>query len=91
MIIPSQIMESLVPIAAGIIVSLINKYIINGERFNICGSPASPEEADSESESDDTTKTELTDSVSRTSAITTASLPVHPVHTIPHHVYYYTH
>ena len=84
---PPQVIESFVPITAGIIVSLINKYIINGA----CCEPAPPEEIDSESESDDTTKTELTDSVSRTSAITTASLPVHPVHTIPHHVYYYTH
>ena len=81
--IPPQITESFVPITAGIIVSLINKYIINGA----CCEPAEPEEADTESESDDTN---LTDSVSRTSAITTASLPSHPIHT-PHHVYYYTH
>ena len=79
---PPQIVESFVPITAGIIVSLIHKYIINGA----CCEPASPEEVDSESDSDDTTKTELTDSVSRTSAITTASLPAHPIHTIPHHV-----
>ncbi len=83
---PSQITESFVPITAGIIVSLINKYIINGT----CCESAEPEEVDTESESDDTTKTNLTDSVSRTSAITTASLPSHPIHT-PHHVYYYTH
>ena len=84
---PPQVFESFVPISAGIIVSLINKYIINGA----CCEPAPPEVIDSESDSDDTTKTELTDSVSRTSAITTASLPVHPIHTIPHHVYYYVH
>ena len=66
--------------------SLINKYIING----VCCEPAAPEEVDTESESNDTTKTELTDSASRTSAITTASLPTHPIHT-PHHVYYYVH
>jgi hypothetical protein len=84
---PPQVYESFVPITAGIIVSLINKYIINGA----CCEPTPPEEIDFESESDDTIKTEMTDSVSRTSAITTASLPVHPVHTIPHHVYYYTH
>ena len=83
MIIPSQITESFVPITAGIIVSLTNKYIINGA----CCEPAEPEEIDTESESADTN---LTDSVSRTSAITTASLPSHPIHT-PHHVYYYTH
>ena len=80
---PSQITESIVPITAGIIVSLINKYIINGT----CCESVEPEEVDTESESDDT---KMTDSVSRTSAITTASLPTHPIHT-PHHVYYYTH
>ena len=83
---PPQIVESFVPITAGIVVSLINKYIINGA----CFEPAEPEEVDTESESDDASKTELTDSVSRTSAITSASLPSHPIHT-PHHVYYYTH
>ena len=80
---PPQIVESFVPITAGIIVSLINKYIINGA----CCVPAPPVEIESESESDDT---KMTDSVSRTSAITTASLPTHP-NNIPHHVYYYTH
>ena len=84
---PPQIFESFVTITAEIIVSLINKYVINGA----CCEPAQPEVVDSESESDDTTKTELTDSASRTSAITTASLLVHPIHTVPHHVYYYTH
>ena len=80
---PSQITESFVPITAGIIVSLINKYIIN----SACCEAYVPQEVDSESESDDTKQT---DSVSRTSAITTASLPTHPIHT-PHHVIYYTH
>ncbi len=80
---PSQITESFVPITAGIIVSLINKYIINGA----CCETYKPQEVDSENDSDETN---LTDSVSRTSAITTASLPTHPIHT-PHHVYYYTH
>ena len=80
---PSQITESIVPITAGIIVSLINKYIIN----SACCESYVPQEVDSESDSDDT---KMTDSVSRTSAITTASLPAHPIHT-PHHVYYYTH
>ena len=80
---PSQITESFVPITAGIIVSLINKYIIN----SACCEAYTPQEVDSESDSDDTKQT---DSVSRTSAITTASLPTHPIHT-PHHVYYYTH
>ncbi len=83
MITTSQITEKFVPITAGIVVNLINKYIING----VCCEPVVPEEVDTDSESDDTN---LTDSVSRTSAITTASLPSHPIHT-PHHVFYYTH
>ena len=80
---PSQITESFVPITAGIIVSFINNYIIN----SACCEAYTPQEVDTESESDETN---LADSVSRTSAITTASLPSHPIHT-PHHVYYYTH
>ncbi len=80
---PPQITESFVPITAGIIVSLINKYIINSP----CCEVYSPQEVDSESDSDDTN---LTDSVSRTSAITTASLPTDTIHT-RHHVRYYTH
>ena len=80
---PSQITESFVPITAGIIVSLINKYFIN----SACCEAYKPQEVDTESDSDDN---KMTDSVSRTSAITTASLDAHPVHT-PHHVYYYTH
>ena len=71
--IPSQIVDSFVPITAGIIVSLINKYIINSG----CCEAYSPQDVDTESESEDT---DLTDSVSRTSAITTASLPSHPIH-----------
>ena len=80
---PSQITESFVPITAGIIFSLINKYFIN----SACCEAYTAQDVDTESDSDDT---KMTDSVSRTSAITTASLPTHPIHT-PHHVYYYNH
>ena len=84
---PPQITESFVPITAGIIVSLINKYIINGS----CCEYVEPEEVDTESEdSADTAKTNLTDNVSRTSAITTASLPSHPIHASTHHYYVHT-
>ena len=48
---PSQITESFVPITAGIIISLLNKYLINGT----CCESVEPEEVDTESESDDTT------------------------------------
>ena len=73
---PSQITELIVPITAGIIVRLINKYIIN----TTCCEVYTPQEVDTESDGDETN---LTDSVSRTSAITTASLPSHAIHT-PH-------
>ena len=76
---PSQITESFVPITAGIIVSLINKYFIN----SACCEAYTPQEVDSDSESDET---KMTDSVSRTSAITSASLPSHPIHA-SHHFY----
>ena len=85
MIIPSQIMDSFGPITAGIIVSLINKYILNNEKLNTCCKTVEPEELDSESESNDTTKTELSDSLSRASALTATILPSHPIH---YHHYY---
>ena len=83
--IPQQIMDSIGPITAGIIVSLINKFVLNHPKFDSCCKPA-PEEIDSESEDTvDTTKTELSDSLSRTSAITATTLPSHPIHM--HHYY----
>ena len=78
---PSQITESFVPITAGIIVSLINKYFIN----SACCEAYAAQEVDTDSDSDDIRQT---DSVSRTSAITTASLPAHPIHATHH---YYVH
>ncbi len=48
-----------------------------------------PEELDSES--DDTTRTKLSDTLSKASGATSATLPIpHPVHTA-HHIYYYSH
>ena len=85
MIIPSQITDSFVPIAAGIIVSLVNKYILNNSRLDACCQAETEEEADSES--DDTTKIEMSDALSRASAITTSTLtPPHPIHY--HHIHY---
>ncbi len=49
---PPQITESFVPTTPGTILSLIYKYLINGT----CCESVKPEEVDSESESDDTTK-----------------------------------
>ncbi len=83
---PPQITTTFVPITAGIIVSLINKYTINGTWYE----SVKQDEVDSESESEDTTKTEINDSLRRISAITATTLPSHPIHS-PHHVYYYMH
>ena len=56
--------------------SLIHKSIINGT----CCESAKPEDVDSECESDDTTQTQMRDSLSRTSVMTATSLPTHPIH-----------
>ena len=85
MIIPQQITDSIGPLTAGLIISLINKYILNNPKFDTCCNPAEPEEVDSESESNDTTKTEMSDSLSRSSALTATTLPSHPIHM--HHYY----
>ena len=78
MIIPSQITDSFVPIAAGIVVSLVNKYILNNPNVDACCRPATEEEPDCESE--DTSKTEMSDALSRASAITTSTLtPPRPI------------
>ena len=78
MIIPSQITDSFVPIAAGIVVSLVSKYILNKPRIDACCRPATEEEPDCEGE--DTSKTEMSDAFSRASAITTSTLtPPHPI------------
>ena len=84
MIIPSQITDSFVPIAAGIVVSLVNKYILNNPSIGHCCHPETEEEDD---ESETSNKTEMSDALSRASAITTSTLtPPHPIHY--HHTHY---
>ena len=88
--IPTQLTDSIVPICAGLFVSLVNKYILSNPRLDTCCTTVQPEEADSESDSNETIKTELSDTLSKTSATTTATLPLaHPVHA--HHIYYVHH
>ena len=88
--IPTQLTDSIVPICAGLFVSLVNKYILSNPRLDTCCTTVQPEEADSESDSNETIKTELSDALSKTSATTTATLPLaHPVHA--HHIYYVHH
>ena len=88
--IPTQLTDSIVPICAGSFVSPVNKYILSNPRLDTCCTTVQPEEADSESDSNETIKTELSDTLSKTSATTTATLPLaHPVHA--HHIYYVHH
>ncbi len=88
--IPSQLTDSIVPICAGLFVSLVNKYILSNPKLDTCCTTVQPEEPDSESDSHESTKTELSDTLSKTSATTTASLPLaHPIHA--HHMYYVHH
>ena len=68
MIIPSAIIDSFVPIAAGIVVSLVSKYIMSEPSVEHCRRPEA-EEADDESEPSN--KTEMSDALSRASASTT--------------------
>ncbi len=82
---PQQILHSFLPITSGIIVSLINKYIISSPKFDTCCKPE-PEEVDSESdETIDSTTKEMSNSLGRTSAITATTSPSHPIHM--HHFY----
>ena len=88
--IPTQLTDSIVPICAGLFVSLVNKYILSNPRLDTCCTTVRPEEADSESDSNESAKTELSDTLSKTSATTTATLPLaHPIHA--HHIYYVHH
>ena len=88
--IPLQLTDSIVPICAGLFVSLVNKYILSHPRLDTCCTTVQPEETDDESDSHESTKTELSDALSKTSATTTATLPLaHPIHA--HHIYYVHH
>jgi len=88
--IPSQLTDSFVPICAGLFVSLVNRFILSNPRLDSCCATVEPEELDSESDSNETIKTEMSDTLSKASAMTTATLPIpHPIHA--HHIYYVHH
>ncbi len=81
--IPQQVNASFVPMCAGLFVSFVDRYIITNPKFDACCTTAEPEEFDWES--DDTKKTELTDTFSKASGATTATLPMpHPIYTAHH-------
>ena len=80
----------IVPICAGLFVSLVNKYTLSNPRLDTCCTTVEPEEPDSESDSNETTKTEMSDTLSKTSATTTATLPApHLIHA--NHICYVHH
>ena len=54
--IPTQLTDSIVPICAGLFVSLANKYVLSNPRLDMCCTTTHTEEADSESDSTASTK-----------------------------------
>ncbi len=83
--IPQHVADSFVPTRVGLFVSLVNKYILSNPKLDACLEPE-----DFDGDSDDTTKTEVSDTVSQAFGTTTATLSIpHPVY-IAHHIYHYT-
>ena len=76
---PPQITDSFVSVCAGLFVSLVNKYILNNPKLDSwCSTVESP---DVDIESDDSVESKLSETLSKASGTTTATLPVpHPVH-----------
>ena len=88
---PQLITDSFVPVCAGLFVSLVNKYIQSNPKLDACCTTVEPEELDNENDSNETTKTEMSDTLGKAPGTTTATLPIsHRIHTT-HHIYYYTH
>jgi hypothetical protein len=89
MIIPTILIESIVPLTAGLVISLFNKYIINrlpDPPSNSCCEPEI-EIIDEDDSSIDSTKTEKSDT-SKNSSLSVATMQPHQVHTVHH---YYVH
>jgi len=75
--------EFVVPVVAGIVVSLINKYLLNNHAVETCCAPET-EEAEHASNASD--KSDMSEALSRASALTSSTLtPPRPVH------YHHTH
>ena len=75
--------EYVVPVVAGIVVSLINKYILNNLALETC---CEPETEEAEHASNVSDRRDVSEALSRASAITGSTLtPPHPVH------YHHTH
>jgi len=54
--IPQQVGDSLVPIRAGLLVSLVNEYILSNPKFDACCTTAEPEEPYTASDSNEYSK-----------------------------------
>jgi hypothetical protein len=88
MIINPLIIESIVPLSAGLIISLINRYLI--PKLDYCCESENIEIIDDDEslESIDSTKTEQTDTSKTSSVLSVATMQPHQVHTVHH---YYVH
>ena len=69
--------EFVVPVVAGIVVSLINKYILNNQALETC-CVAEAEEVEHASNVSD--KSDMSEAGSRASALTPTLTPPHPIH-----------
>ena len=74
--------EYIVPVVAGIVVSLINKYLLNNPALETC-CVAEKEEAEHASSVSD--KSDMSEAGSRASALTPTLTPPHAIH------YHHTH
>ena len=75
--------EYVVPVVAGIVVSLINKYILNNRALE---TRCEPETEEAEHASNVSDNSDASDALGRASALTRSTLtPPHPVH------YHHTH
>ncbi len=82
-----QVSDSLFFFAPGLFASLVNKCILSDPKLDACCTTVEPEEFDSEGDSNETIKTEMSDMLSKASATTAAVLPIpHPIH-IARHIY----
>ena len=69
--------EYVVPVVAGIVVGLIDKYILNNRALETC---CEPETEEAERASNVSDSSDVSDALSRASALTSSTLtPPHPV------------
>ena len=74
--------EYVVPVVAGIVVSLINKYLLNNHAVETC---CAPETEEAERASNVSDRSDVSEACSRASALTPTLTPPHTMH------YHHTH